>query len=150
VAGAALVAAAATAVSGRVQPHDAAREVVERWERSWNTYDLDNVDALFVPDSTVTYFSSERDGLIQGIVALREHHRRFGFVPGGKASEARLWLEDLVVRWRGEVATVLATWRFRRADGSAQAGPVTMILVPQSGGYRIAHMHFANGVGARR
>ena len=58
--------------------------LVTRWERSWNTYDLREVDSVFWSDRSVTYFSSERAGLIRGIDALREHHAGFGFVAGGK------------------------------------------------------------------
>ena len=91
-----------------------------------------------------TYFSSERDGLPQGMEALRAHHTGFGFVPGGKDQPNQLLLESVVTHWQGATAVVLATWIFRRADGSAQQGPVTFVLVPRSDGYRIAHAHFAN------
>ncbi|MEK6597615.1 MAG: hypothetical protein AABY91_04720 [Gemmatimonadota bacterium] len=114
------------------------------WTVMWNRYDLDQVDRLFVTDSSLTYFSSERDGLLQGMEALRAHHTGFGFVPGGKDQPNQLLLESVVTHWQGATAVVLATWIFRRADGSAQKGPVTFVLVPRSDGYRIAHAHFAN------
>ena len=114
------------------------------WTLMWNRYDLDQVDRLFVTDSSLSYFSSERDGLLQGVEALRAHHTGFGFVSGGKDQPNQLSLESVVTHWQGATAVVLATWIFRRADGSAQKGPVTFVLVPRSDGYRIAHAHFAN------
>lgn len=118
--------------------------LIERWERSWNSYDLHEVDSLFFRDQTVTYFSSEKSGLITGIEALREHHVGFGFVAGGKDSPNRLWLADTATRWHGRVATVLATWYFKRADGTQQSGPVTLVVAPRGRGFRIAHAHFSN------
>ncbi|NUQ10909.1 MAG: nuclear transport factor 2 family protein [Gemmatimonadaceae bacterium] len=118
--------------------------LVTRWERSWNTYDLREVDSVFWSDRSVTYFSSERAGLIRGIDALREHHAGFGFVAGGKAVRTRLWLTDTTTRWHSGVATVLATWHFRREDGTTQSGPVTLVISPRGRGFRITHAHFAN------
>jgi hypothetical protein len=114
------------------------------WVAMWNSYDLDQVARLFVADNTVTYFSSETPGTIQGYDRLVAHHRVFGFVPGGKISPNRLWLDEQIIRWRSDVATVFAIWYFRRGDAEqAQRGPVTFILVPADG-YRIAHAHFSN------
>ena len=110
------------------------------WEKSWNTYNLDEVTRLFVNDASVTYFSSERAGLIQGIDSLIKHHRGFGFVPGGKSSANKLWLSD--VRYRS--LSLTATWYFKRPDGTQQSGPVTFILLKTGKGYRIAHAHFSN------
>ena len=111
----------------------------------WNRYDLDRVDALFVRDARVTYFSSERPGLIAGIDALREHHRGFGFAPGGADRGSRLWLEGLQAHTYGKVVLVTATWLFqRRGSDKTQRGPVTLVLLSEGGGCRIAHAHFAN------
>lgn len=132
-----------------LQDRDAAlRHTLDAWVNAWNAYDLDAVDRLFVADATVTYFSSERNGLIEGIQALREHHRGFGFRPGGAATGARLWLEDVEVRWEGDTAVVLAQWLFARAgaEGPPQKGPVTFVFVAREGAFRILHAHFANGV----
>lgn len=123
--------------------------LIARWERSWNSYDLNEVDSLFFRDRTVTYFSSEKNGLITGIEALREHHTGFGFVAGGKTSPNRLWLEDTDTRWHGRVATVLATWYFKRADGTQQSGPVTLVVAPRGRGFRISHAHFSNAPAPR-
>ena len=121
------------------------RQLLDRWTRAWNSYDLAEVDLLFVPDDTVTYFSSEKDGLIRGIEALRDHHAGFGFVAGGKEQPNTLRLEDVRVDWHGDSALVLARWLFERPGGQPpQRGPVTFAFVPTPGGYRIAHAHFAN------
>lgn len=76
--------------SDPVQRVAAVAVTLEYWTDMWNRYDLDRVDQLFVADSTVTYFSPERDGLIRGINALRLHHHGFGFVPGGKDQAGRI------------------------------------------------------------
>lgn len=114
--------------------------LITAWEKSWNTYNLDDVTQLFVNDSSVTYFSSERAGLIHGIDSLTKHHRSFGFVPGGKSSSNRLWLTE--TRYLSNAAT--ATWHFQRPGSPIQQGPVTFILKSVPGGYRIAHAHFSN------
>jgi ketosteroid isomerase-like protein len=122
------------------------RQALDAWVAMWNRYDLDEVDRRFVADSTVTYFSSERGGLIRGIEALRRHHADFGFVPGGKETGNRLWLEDVQTGWHGTVAVVTATWHFARsgAAGPPQRGPVTFVVILRRGEARIAHAHFAN------
>ena len=38
---------------------------VGRWVAMWNTYDLAQVDSLFLPDARLTCFSSEKEGLIR-------------------------------------------------------------------------------------
>lgn len=114
--------------------------LIRAWEKSWNTYDLKEVNRLFVNDQTVTYYSSERAGLIQGIDSLIKHHRGFGFVDGGKASANRLWLTD--VRYRPLAVT--ATWHFQRPENPEQRGPVTFILESRGKEFRIAHAHFSN------
>ena len=122
---------------------------LDDWVAMWNSYDLDEVERLFVADETVTYFSSERDGLIQGIAELVAHHEGFGFRSGGAETESRLWLEDVIGRWDGSTAVVMATWLFgsAEADDPPQAGPVTFVVVPRGGSYRILHAHFANAAG---
>lgn len=121
---------------------------VDRWVAMWNSYDLDQVDELFVADARVTYFSSEKEGLVHGIDAVQEHHRGFGFVSGGRTPEQELWVEDVRTDDFGESVVVTAIWFFgsRASKPEAQRGPMTMVYVRDvrvGGEYRIAHLHFA-------
>jgi hypothetical protein len=120
------------------------KERLDAWVAMWNCYDLDQVEALFLTDHRVTYFSSEFEGIISGIEAVRDHHRRFGFVPGGKESDNRLWLEDVQVTPLDRAAVVLAIWHFRRATGEKMRGPATFVYVVDQGAYRLAHLTFGN------
>lgn len=120
-------------------------ECLAAWTAMWNSYDLDQVAHLFVADSSVTYFSSETPGVIEGFDRLVAHHRAFGFVPGGKETTNRLWLDAPTIRWRDTIATVFSLWYFQRGGSDhTQRGPVTLIIVPDGPRYRIAHAHFAN------
>ena len=114
------------------------------WVKMWNTYDLNQVDRLFVADQRLTYLSSEKEGTLQGIKALREHHRVFGFVAGGKDQPNKLWVDSLVSTDLGDSAVVAGIWYFQRPDGSVQWGPMTMVYLLVGEEYRIVHMHFAN------
>lgn len=115
-------------------------ELIVAWEKSWNTYDLNEVRKLFVNDTSVTYFSSERAGLIHGIDSLVKHHQGFGFVAGGKVSTNKLWLTEI----RYLPLAVTATWHFQRPGNAEQRGPVTFILRKSPMGIRIVHAHFSN------
>lgn len=117
---------------------------VNAWVEIWNTYDLDQVDRLFLQDARVSYFSSEKEGAVIGIDAVREHHRGFGFVEGGKDQPNKLWLEDLHTSTFEDSTVVTGIWFFQRSDGTLQRGPVTIVYVKKGGEFRIAHMHFAN------
>jgi hypothetical protein len=103
------------------------------------------VDTLFVADETVTYFSSEKEGLITGIDSLRKHHSGFGFVSGGRKQENRLWVEDISINLVGSTPVVAGTWYFEKSGtvDEIQKGPFTAVYVNKEGRYRIAHMHFA-------
>ncbi len=122
---------------------------VDAWVALWNTYDLRKVDELFVRDDRLTYFSSEKEGVIRGGDAVRRHHEGFGFVPGGGGPKpTRLWLENVTTaEFAGSTtAVVSAVWYFAR-DGrpQVQRGPVTLVFVHEVGGaWRIAHAHFGN------
>jgi len=121
------------------------QRIVDTWVSIWNTYDLSMVEKLFLNDSRVSYFSSEKKGLIKGIDKLLEHHEEFGFVPGGKAHPNRLWLEDVSTEVFDRTAVVAATWFFRRrGSDKAQAGPVTLVYLLEKGEWRIAHANFSN------
>jgi hypothetical protein len=111
----------------------------------WNSYDLNVVDRVFLPDSNLTYFSSEREGVVRGMEAVREHHIGFGFVPGGKEQSNRLWLEDVAHDLFDTTVVVTGIWYFERAGepGPPQRGPVTFVLVLRDDGLRIAHCNFS-------
>ncbi len=117
---------------------------IDAWVEMWNTYDLSQVEELFVTDDTVTYFSSEKQGLIRGIDAVIEHHRGFGFVKGGKTQSNKLWVEDLQLTPLATGAVVSGTWFFEKQTGRLQRGPVTFVYVQQGDEYRLSHLHFAN------
>lgn len=116
------------------------------WVELWRTYDLKSIDDLFVADSTVSYLSSEREGLILGIDSLRAHHEGFGFVSGGTAPASELWLEGIHGQQWGDVATVTAVWFFgdRSTPDGVQRGPVTFVYVWRDGTWKIGHAQFAN------
>lgn len=119
-------------------------EIVDEWVLIWNNYNLNMVRELFLDDERVTYFSSEKKGLIKGIDNLVEHHRGFGFVEGGKSPGNRLWLEDVMIEGFGESVVVKADWIFqRKGSDKQQRGPVTIVYVLEDK-YRIAHAHFNN------
>jgi ketosteroid isomerase-like protein len=128
-------------------PSAEAERLVAGWVALWSSYDLDRVDDLFLQDARVTYFSSEKEGLIRGIDHIREHHRGFGFVPGGKKAERELWVERVEADDFGDTLIVTAIWYFGDRDKPAaenQRGPMTMVYVRAAGEYRIAHLHFGN------
>ena len=117
---------------------------IDAWVESWNTYDLNQVDRLFLQDDKLTYFSSEKKGVIYGIEAIKDHHAGFGLVPGGKEQPNKLWLEDIKTTQFGSTAVVTGIWFFQRADGTKQRGPVTFVYVRVDDEYRIAHVNFSN------
>ncbi len=120
--------------------------LLRSWVELWSRYDLDLLDELFLEDDRTTYFSSETAGLIVGFEPLVEHHRGFGFQPGGAEPSAELWIENAEFSDLGDAVVIGAVWFFGDpADrGSAQRGPMTAVVVATPDGYRIAHMHFAN------
>ncbi len=117
---------------------------VEAWVKMWNTYDLSQVDKLFVQDDRLTYFSSEREGAIVGIEAVREHHTDFGFVEGGKSQGNRLWVEDLHATDLGSAAIVTGIWYFQRPAGPRQRGPLTFVYVRVGEEFRLVHLNFGS------
>ncbi len=132
--------------SGRERPIFDAQEEVKAWVSMWNSYDLSMVDNLFLTDERLTYFSSEKEGLIEGFMAVREHHRSFGFIEGGKIQDNKLWVEDLEVNEFPSMAVVTGIWFFRRGPEDSKditRGPVTFIYVRDEEGYRLAHLHFS-------
>ena len=121
------------------------QNAISQWVEMWNTYDLAQVDALFLMDDRLTYFSSEREGAMIGAEAVREHHRKFGFVEGGKQSANKLWLEDVHITDFGASAVVTGVWLFQRAGSErVQRGPVTFVYLWQNDGPQLAHLNFGN------
>lgn len=122
--------------------------LLHAWTVMWNAYDLSPVERLFLDEDKLSYFSSEINGLIRGMAALKVHHQGFGFVPDGKSQESRLWLEEVRVvdLGSGQAFLVTATWGFDKGQGpeTAQRGPVTFVIVKTDSGFRIVHAHFAN------
>ena len=120
------------------------KKIIDEWVKIWNNYNLDIVPELFLDDERVTYFSSEKKGLIKGIDTLIKHHREFGFVEGGKDTSNKLWLEDVEIEEFGDSVVVKAEWVFQRKGLKVQQrGPVTIVYV-NTDRYRIAHAHFSN------
>jgi len=123
---------------------------VAAWTELWGTYDISKVDELFLAGPDATYFSSEKEGLIVGLDAIREHHAGFGFVPGGSPPAIELWLENVHSNVFESTAVVNAIWHFGdrwAADSgepdAVQKGPMTIVYVLDGDSYKIAHMHFA-------
>jgi hypothetical protein len=120
--------------------------IVADWTAMWNSYDLAQVDDLFLADSRLSYFSSEKEGVIEGIEAVREHHKGFGFVPGGKKPDSRLWVEDIRAEVFGRTAVVTGIWFFEKKTAGiaeTQRGPLTFVYVLEEGKFRLAHLNFA-------
>ena len=120
-------------------------KLIDEWVAIWNNYDLNQVPNLFLEDERVTYFSSEKEGAVKGFKALIDHHRRFGFVEGGKSSPNKLWLEDIDIADFGDSTVATAIWFFKRGESDqVQKGPVTLVYIPAGDGFRIAHANFSN------
>jgi ketosteroid isomerase-like protein len=118
--------------------------LVADWVEMWNSYDLDQVGRLFLGDDRLTYFSSEKEGLIRGMEAVLEHHRGFGFVPGGGEKSSRLWMEDVGIDLMRDAATVTGIWYFQAdSDSGPQRGPVTIVCLRTGSGWRFVHMNFS-------
>jgi ketosteroid isomerase-like protein len=128
------------------RPEPEIKQLIDAWVSMWNSYDLAMVEKLFLVDSRVSYFSSEKEGLIKGIEAVHKHHAGFGFVDGGKKQENKLWVEDIHVQVFGSAAIVAGIWCFQKeSDESAQIqkGPFTFICVKELNEWRLAHVNFS-------
>ena len=123
-----------------------ARATLDAWVELWGTYDLAELPSLFLDGGSLTYFSSETEGVIRGMESLRTHHQGFGFADGGVQTESRLWLEGLELEPAGTAVSATAVWFFQSSPETDEIGrgPVTFVLVPSGGGYKIQHAHFAN------
>jgi len=118
-------------------------KIVYKWIEFWNTYDLDQLEELFLNDNRLTYFSSEKEGAIIGFDAIRDHHKGFGFIPGGKEQPNKLWVEDLHFADFGTSVVVTGVWYFQKPDAPKQRGPVTIVYIGQGDRFKIAHMNFS-------
>jgi len=88
-------------------------QVIDDWLELWTSYDLNMVSEVFWKKDEVSYFSSEKQGLIKGFEALKEHHQGFGFIAGGKHVQSRLWLEEINLTLSSSTAVVSAIWYFQ-------------------------------------
>lgn len=117
-------------------------KVIDRWVNMWDTYDLAQVDKLFLPSPEITYFSSEKETVMKGIEAVREHHLNFGFVDGGKKTQSKLWVEDLHALTLGTAAVVTGIWFFSQSAWKTQYGPFTFVYTQKDNDFLLAHVHF--------
>lgn len=120
------------------------QQLINRWVAMWNSYDLGQVERLFWKNDRLTYFSSEKEGVVQGFKKVLDHHIDFGFVKGGKKSPNRLWLDQTKTINIGPVAVVTAIWYFQKPGSPQQKGPVTFVCLKTPEGYRLGHLHFGN------
>jgi ketosteroid isomerase-like protein len=130
---------------GQDRTPDTPEQLLEAWVDLWGSYDLDTVSDLFLMDDRLTYFSSETEGLLSGFDRIVEHHRGFGFVPGGSERDRVIWVGDTNITRFGDTALITAIWYFGdpAVPDEAQHGPMTVLALRTSDGYRIAHMNFA-------
>jgi ketosteroid isomerase-like protein len=130
----------------RASGPESVQEVLDLWLGLWRRYDLDRVGDVFLQDSTLTYFSSDSEGAIRGYTAVLAHYRDLGFVSGGFQPESELWLEDPVIADFGDSAVITAVWHFgnKVARADEGRGPMTMVVIRTSAGYRISHLNLAN------
>ena len=101
-----------TTSPARAEPPATPQALLDAWVGLWGSYDLDVVGELFVRDDRLTYFSSEFEGLIRGYDAIVEHHRGFGFVPGGTKRDSVIWVEEAEFVELGTTVMIGAIWYF--------------------------------------
>ncbi|HET9950103.1 MAG TPA: amidohydrolase family protein [Longimicrobiales bacterium] len=128
------------AASGIASP----RAMLEGWLDMWRRYDLDRADQLLLADDALTWFPSDGEELIEGHEAVRAYLERIGFVSGGFLPENELWVEQATISDFGDSAVIGGLWYFgRRADRERAArGNLTLVLVREGAGWRIAHVSF--------
>jgi len=135
-------AVATTSAPGASTP----QAVLDGWLTMWREYDLDRLGDLFVNDDALTYFPSDREGVIEGFPAVLDYHRGLGFTAGGFEPENELWLEDVTLADFDDSAIVTGIWNFgaRLAGRVAGRGPLTLVIARTASGYRISHVNFGN------
>lgn len=119
-------------------------DFINEWVAMWNSYDLDQVEHLFLNSDQLSYFSSEKEGVIKGFKNVVNHHIGFGFVKGGKQSTSRLWLDQVNFSSHGPTKIVTAIWYFQKKGGPVQKGPVTFVCLEDTSGYKFVHLNFGN------
>jgi imidazolonepropionase-like amidohydrolase len=123
-----------------------AQQALEYWLALWRRYDLNQVGDVFLQDRSLTYFSNDSQGVKEGFDAVLAHHEELGFVRGGFQPENELWLENIVIADFDGSAVISAIWHFghRVALADAALGPLTIVVVRTSTGYRISHVNMGN------
>lgn len=136
------VAAARPAGSATSSP----QALLDRWAAMWQRYDLDAVAELFANDDALSYFASDREGLIRGYDDVHGYLEGLGFVSGGFEPEREMWFEQVSLSDFGESAVAGGVWYFgRRLDRRAAGrGPLTLVLARVGEGWRISHVNFGN------
>lgn len=137
------VAADETPDAGQMTGPTSAQQAIEYWIALWRRYDLDQVGGVFLRDPALTYFSNDSQGVKEGFDAVLAHHEELGFVRGGFQPDNELWIEDAVIADFDGSAVVTAIWHFgnRVARDDAARGPLTMVVVRTTAGYRISHLN---------
>jgi ketosteroid isomerase-like protein len=118
--------------------------LIDDWLALWNSYDLSRVASIFSPD--VTYFSSDKEEVVRGLSGVLEHHKGYGFVPGGKKSGNTLSAKDVAMAFLDERTSLLTgLWSFERAidPSKNQHGLFTIIVRKTEAGWRMIHLHFS-------
>lgn len=130
-----------------LQPEEV-ESIMQQWLELWHTYDTDKIENIFWNSPALTYFSSEKKGLIKGYAQLKPHHEDFGFVSGGKIPANSLWLEEMTITLHHSTAVVDAIWYFgdkQLPRDSVQKGPCTFVIIKDEDALaKIAHVHFGN------
>ena len=128
-----------------------AQALLDSWTAMWSNYDLDLVDDLFLMDEALTFFPSDREGLIEGYSAVFGYLADLGFLPGGFDPPNEMWFEQITVSDFSESAVASAVWFFgdRLNRTAARRGPLTLALTRVGNGLRISHVNFGNYASGR-
>ncbi|MDA1102203.1 MAG: amidohydrolase family protein [Gemmatimonadetes bacterium] len=122
------------------------QQALEMWLGLWRRYDLDGVGEVFRRDPSLTYFASDSEGVKEGFDAVLGVHEALGFTSGGFRPENELWLENTLIADFDGSAVITAEWHFgnRVAVADAARGPMTMVVIRTTAGYRISHLNMGN------
>ena len=117
-------------------------KVIGEWVEMWMQYDLSKIDELFLESDDLTYYSSEKQRVMKGLEAVKEHHRGYGFVPGGKKHGNKIWAENLEATPIDNVVAVTGIWHYRQVMGAHQWGSFSFVYVNKDDRFLLAHLHF--------